>query len=132
MDNVPKQMQKLAKKNFYKVGTLHIHCYTKNTIFTLIDQNGKVLHQISSKSSNIKDYKRNTYFVVRTLSNKLVKFILMNTNIKYLKCFIKGISVGRYNFIRSFKRAPIIRIIYIKDNTPYPFNGCRPKKKKRR
>lgn len=128
MQKIVKNIKKIKDKNY--IGNLYIKCSTKNTLFTLTDKNGKTLVQKSTKGSNLKDFKKNTPFTVQTISKEIGKQINF-FNIKILKCYIKGISVGRYNFLKNLKNFGI-KIKYLKDVTPKPFNGCRQKKKKRR
>jgi small subunit ribosomal protein S11 len=128
MQKAVKNIKKIKDKNY--IGNLFIKCSTKNTLFTLTDKNGKTLLQKSTKGSKLKDFKKNTSFTVQTISKDIGKHMNL-LNIKFLKCYIKGVSLGRYNFLKILKNYGI-KIKYIKDITPTPFNGCRPKKKKRR
>lgn len=123
-----KQNQKIINKN--QIGNLYINCTTKNTLFTLTNNKQETIYQISSRSSKIKDLKKNSPYVVQNVSTELSK-IIIKSGIKYLKCYIKGLGLGRYNFLKSLQKRKI-KILYIKDRTPLPFNGCRPKKVKRR
>jgi len=50
--------------------------------------------------------------------------------IKDLKVFVKGIGAGRVSALRSLV-AKGLNVVSIKDTTPIPHNGCRPKKPRR-
>jgi small subunit ribosomal protein S11 len=120
-------MKALKKKN---IGLLYINCSLKNTIFNLTNEKYKSYKQWSTKSLKKKNnLKKNSPFNIHFLTYKIKKYLFLK-KIKYLKIFIKGKGLGRYNFNRNLKKK--IKILFIYDKTNLPFNGCRPKKLKRR
>lgn len=111
--------------------SLYIKCTLKNTLITLVNDQQKVIYQTSSKSYPIKIKRKNNAYVLQKISLNILK-ILKNYNKKKIKVkiYINGIGAGRYNIIKHLIKK--VRVCYIKDLTNLPFNGCRPKKQKRR
>ena len=56
--------------------------------------------------------------------------VLKKMNIERAQVFVKGIGSGRDSAVRSLA-ARGIDIVSIKDITPVPHNGCRPRKVRR-
>lgn len=113
------------------IAHLYINCILKNTIFSLTNEKGQLYKQWSSKSLKKKtNLKKNSSYNIHLISYKIRKYLIFN-KIKFLKIFIKGNGIGRYNFNKNLKKKNI-KILFIHDRTNIPFNGCRSKKLKRR
>lgn len=54
----------------------------------------------------------------------------MDSGVKKVEVFVKGLGSGRENAIRSLQAAGL-EITAINDETPVPHNGCRPPKRPR-
>nr|YP_009327259.1 ribosomal protein S11 [Aphanomyces invadans]AOQ30676.1 ribosomal protein S11 [Aphanomyces invadans] len=122
-------MKKIIKKKL--IANLYINCILKNTLFSLTNENGQLYKQWSSKSlKKKKNLKKNTPYNIHFISYKIRKYLILN-KIRFLKIFIKGRGIGRYNFNKNLKKKNI-KILFIFDRTNLPFNGCRSKKLKRR
>ena len=63
--------------------------------------------------------------VVSNVSEKVKKY-----GLKELEVFVKGVGSGREASIRALANNDF-NILSIKDETPIPHNGCRPKKPRR-
>jgi small subunit ribosomal protein S11 len=124
-----KQKFKKKKKNLLILTNLHIKCTFKNTIISLTKNTGEVLKQWSTKSLKKGKFKKNTPYNVQLIIYKINKYIQLK-KITKLNLYINGSGLGRFNFLRNLKKRKI-KIRYIFDNTRFPFNGCREKKKKR-
>lgn len=124
-----KQKFKKKKKNLLILTNLHIKCTFKNTIISLTKNTGEVLKQWSTKSLKKGKFKKNTPYNVQLIIYKINKYIQLK-KITKLNLYINGSGLGRFNFLRNLRKRKI-KIRYIFDNTRFPFNGCREKKKKR-
>lgn len=115
--------KKLNKANVYIKSTYN------NTIVTVTDIEGDVVAGESAGAIGFKGPKKATPFaatkVVNSLVNKTQKLGLKEVNV-----FVKGVGSGREAAIRALA-ANSLDILSIKDITPIPHNGCRPKKPRR-
>ncbi|MGB3072948.1 MAG: 30S ribosomal protein S11 [Candidatus Moraniibacteriota bacterium] len=124
-----------AKKRVKKVkrlvqqGRASIQCTYNNTIVTLADMNGAVLAWSSSGHLGFKGAKKSTPYaatqVVAEISEKVKKYGLQD-----LEVFVKGVGQGREASIRALANNGF-NLTSIKDITPVPHNGCRPRRPRR-
>lgn len=111
---------------------IHITSTIKNTLVTLVDPSQtkpKVLLQITSRGYPIKMKKKNNAYILQKMSMQIVEQVKNIKNVQAL-IIIKGTGQGRHNLIKYLTKN--LKIVAIFDKTPIPFNGCRPKKQKRR
>ena len=59
-----------------------------------------------------------------------IKIILAEVGLKEAVVYVRGPGAGRESAIRAIQAAGI-NVLLIRDVTPIPHNGCRPKKKRR-
>ncbi len=118
-----------SKTRGFGEGRVYITCSYNNTVLTLTDPNGNVLGWATSGNIGFRGSKKSTPFaaskVAEVLSQKAQKVGVERINI-----FVKGVGGGRDSAIRALA-ARGFDIISIKDVTPIPHNGCRPKKPRR-
>ena len=117
------------KQNLLILVNLHITASLKNTIISLTNFNGDLLKQWSTRSLKKTKFKKNTPYNVQLIVYKINKYLQIK-KIQYLKIFIHGTGLGRYNVLKNLKRK--FKVKYLIDRTVKPFNGCRLKKQKRR
>lgn len=121
-----------SKKKIKKVdpeGVVHIHSSFNNTIITVTNNKGDTISWASSGTIGYKGSKKSTPFAASIATEKAVKEA-MNLGMKAVEIWIKGPGSGREAAIRSVQAAGM-KITAIKDVTPIPHNGCRPRKKRR-
>lgn len=110
-------------------GTLHIEATFNNTKALVSDKEGNTLFWTSSGSQGFRGAKKGTPFAagkVGTILGEKAKAL----GIKEVDVIVKGVGSGREPTIRSFM-ANDIEITAIKDMTPVPHNGPKPKKPRR-
>ena len=119
---------KKSKRQVLK-GRASIQCTYNNTIITLTDLNGAVLGWSSSGHMGFKGAKKSTPYaatqVVADVTEKVKKY-----GIQELEVFIKGVGSGREASIRALSNNGF-NLTGIKDITPIPHNGCRPRRPRR-
>ena len=122
----------LKKKNKKKlfIGNLFIKANFKNTIISLTKKDGNLLKQWSTKSLKKTKFKKNSIYNIQLIIYELIKYLQL-INLKKINIYFKGTGLGRFNIIKNLKKTKI-KIGYIFDKTQIPFNGCKPKKEKRR
>jgi len=110
-------------------GNVYISASYNNTIITVTDERGDVVGWSSAGSLGFSGPKKATPFaaskIVAGLSEKLKKSGLSAVNV-----FVNGVGSGRDSAIRSLANRGF-NILSIKDVTPIPHNGPRPKKVRR-
>lgn len=112
-----------------KESRVYISSSYNNTIITLTDLKGNVLFWISAGKIGFKGTKKATPFAASKVAEALVQ-AAKKLGIEKAVVFIKGIGSGRESALRSLA-ARGLEIISIKDITPIPHNGCRPRKARR-
>jgi small subunit ribosomal protein S11 len=107
----------------------HIQSTFNNTVVTITDQNGSTICWASSGTSGFKGARKGTPFAAQ-LAAKDVAAKAREFGVKYLDVRIKGPGAGRESSIRALAAAGL-EIRSIKDVTPIPHNGCRPRRRRR-
>ncbi|MBH41527.1 MAG: 30S ribosomal protein S11 [Candidatus Magasanikbacteria bacterium] len=122
---------KTKKKAIKQVsnGRAYIQSTFNNTIVTITDQNGDVLGWASAGMVGFKGPKKATPYAAGQVVKKAVEAV-KPTGIKEINVFVKGVGGGREGAIRALY-ANGLQILSIKDVTPIPHNGCRPRKRRR-
>ncbi|MDX9800813.1 MAG: 30S ribosomal protein S11 [Spirochaetia bacterium] len=125
MANVKKKKE---KKNVFS-GNVYIQATFNNTIITITDLNGNALSWASAGGLSFKGAKKSTPYAAQTTAETAVKKA-MDLGLREVNVFVKGPGVGRESAIRSIGVLGV-KVLSIKDTTPIPHNGCRPKKTRR-
>ncbi len=118
-----------AMKKKIDRGTLHIQATYNNTIVTLTDKNGNTLMASSSGCLGFKGAKKSTPFAAAKVG-ELIADKALQMGMKEADVVIRGVGSGRESAMRSFS-AKGIGLTAIRDETPVPFNGPRPRKPRR-
>lgn len=124
-------MNKQKKKEIQRVeeGKIFIQCSFNNTLINITDQSGNALAWTSSGSCGFKGTKKSTPFAsgaaAKQALEKVGKF-----GLKEVEVFVRGVGMGRDAAIRAVI-ASGLKVKSIKDTTPIPHNGPRPKKSRR-
>ena len=121
----PKQGVKVPKKKIVS-GTLHVEATFNNTKVVLSDKEGNTIYWTSAGSLGFKGAKKGTPFAAgkagQVLGEKAKALGIKEVDVK-----VKGVGSGREPTIRAFM-AYDIEITGIRDMTPVPHNGPKPKK----
>lgn len=117
-----------AKKRIEKA-TLYVQSTYNNTKVTLADGKGNTLAWSSSGHIGFKGAKKGTPFAAAKIGETLsAKAQILG--IKEIDVVINGVGSGRESAVRGFISKGI-NINSVKDVTPVPHNGPRPKKPRR-
>ena len=122
---------KSKKKNKRSVssGVAHIKASFNNTIINIADKNGETIIWTSAGSVGFKGSRKSTPYAAQIaaedVGNKVKDF-----GLKSLRVEVSGPGSGRESALRSLQSIGYI-ITSIKDVTPIPHNGCRPRKRRR-
>ena len=110
-------------------GIVHIVSSFNNTIITITDESGNALAWSSAGLKGFKGSRKSTPFAAQIaaedVGNKAKEY-----GVKTLTVEVSGPGSGRESALRSLQSIGYI-ISSIKDVTPIPHNGCRPRKRRR-
>jgi small subunit ribosomal protein S11 len=123
-----KTKKKKEKKSVFE-GKIFIQATFNNTIVTVTDLNGNALSWASAGGLGFRGAKKSTPFAAQTTAEDAVKKA-MDYGLREVHVLVKGPGVGRESAIRSLG-ALGLKVRSIKDVTPIPHNGCRPRKSRR-
>ena len=124
--------EKVAKKKVLKgvtQGIAHVLATFNNTIINITDKQGNTLAWSSPGIVGYSGSKRSTPFAAQTAGTDAARKV-KDMGLKEVEVYVKGPGPGRESAIRALQAGGLI-ITSIKDITPLPHNGCRPKKKRR-
>ncbi len=117
--------KKVAPEN----GIAHIRATFNNTLVTISDLSGNVISWSSAGAQGFKGSRKSTPFAAQVAAEKAATKA-MDMGMKKLEVHVKGPGSGRESAIRSLQ-AVGMEITVIRDKTPIPHNGCRPRKRRR-
>lgn len=121
--------KKKVKKNV-PVGVVHIHATFNNTIITITDPAGNVISASSAGACGFKGSRKSTPFAAQVAGETAAKKARELAGLRTVSVYVKGPGSGRESALRSLTQGGL-SITVIKDITPVPHNGCRPRKSRR-
>ena len=121
--------KKKSKKIYGQNGVVHIKSSFNNTIVTISDISGNAVSWSSSGSMGFRGSKKSTPYAAQIATDAAGKKAY-DVGLRKLDVLMKGPGSGRESALRALQNIGFI-INNIKDVTPLPHNGCRPKKKRR-
>jgi len=123
--------EKKERKRGKKIDIAHIYIQStfNNTIVTVADREGNVVCWASAGSVGFKGTKKGTPFAAQIAADTACKKA-SEYGIKNVFVFVSGPGGGRESAVRAIQAAGM-NIKTIRDVTPIPHNGCRPRKKRR-
>ncbi len=121
--------RRTRKKRSCPRGCAHILATFNNTIVTLTDQSGGALAAASAGQLGFKGPKKSTPYAAGMVVKAAVERS-RDYGLREVDVLIKGVGSGREAAIRALY-ANGINVVSIKDITPVPHNGCRPRRPRR-
>jgi small subunit ribosomal protein S11 len=110
-------------------GIVHIKATFNNTIITITNNSGDVLVWSSPGIEGFSGSKKSTPFAAQVAAASAAKKA-KEIGVEEVHVHVKGPGSGRDAAVRAVK-ASGLKILSIKDLTPQPHNGCRPRKRRR-
>ncbi|HJX03892.1 MAG TPA: 30S ribosomal protein S11 [Dehalococcoidia bacterium] len=110
-------------------GKVFIQSTFNNTIITITDIKGGVVAWGSSGVAGFKGSRKGTPYAAQ-LAAQAAAQKAKDAGMRQVDVFIKGPGSGREAAIRAIQASGIV-VSSIKDITPIPHNGCRPRKRRR-
>lgn len=122
------RVKRREKKNIIN-GVVHINATFNNTIVTIADEAGNVVSWATAGASGFKGSKKSTPYAAQIASDNAAKKA-MEHGLRNVAVIVKGPGSGRETALRALHAAGLT-VSTVKDVTPVPHNGCRPRKRRR-
>ena len=122
------RVRRREKKNIIS-GVAHVNATFNNTMITITDAQGNTIAWSSAGSQGFKGSRKSTPYAAQ-IAGEDAGNKAMDHGMKTLEVEVKGPGAGRESALRALQ-AVGFTITSIKDVTPIPHNGCRPRKRRR-
>jgi len=110
-------------------GVVHIQATFNNTIVSISDPEGNLLSWSSAGRIGFKGSRKGTPFAAQVAAQNAGNSA-KDAGMRSVDVLVKGPGAGRESAVRALQAAGI-EVKSIKDVTPIPHNGCRPRKRRR-
>lgn len=110
-------------------GVAHINATFNNTVVTITDVQGNAIAWSSAGGQGFKGSRKSTPYAAQVAAEDAGRKAMEN-GMKTLEVEVKGPGAGRESALRALQ-AVGFNITAIRDVTPIPHNGCRPRKRRR-
>ena len=110
-------------------GVAHVNATFNNTMITISDAQGNAICWSSAGSQGFKGSRKSTPYAAQVAGEDAGRKA-MEHGMKILEVQVKGPGSGRESALRALQ-AVGFTITAIRDVTPIPHNGCRPRKRRR-
>ena len=110
-------------------GRAYVTSTFNNTVITLTDPNGNVISWGSGGTAGFKGSRKSTPYAAQ-LAAEGAAGKSMEHGLREVEVYVKGPGAGREAAVRALQSVGL-RIVSIRDITPVPHNGCRPRRRPR-
>ncbi len=125
-DDTPRRR---IKGKFIPRGVVHITATFNNTQVAVSDPQGNVISWSSAGRAGFKGSRKSTAFAASSVASQAAKAALAY-GMQEVEVRVQGPGAGRESAIRAVQAAGL-NVTSIRDTTPVPHNGCRPRKRRR-
>ncbi|MGD9805034.1 MAG: 30S ribosomal protein S11 [Hyphomicrobiaceae bacterium] len=122
------KVRRREKKNIAS-GVAHVNASFNNTMITITDAQGNTISWSSSGSMGFKGSRKSTPYAAQVAAEDAGRKAAEH-GMKTLEVEVCGPGSGRESALRALSAAGF-QITSIRDVTPIPHNGCRPRKRRR-
>jgi len=122
------RVKRRERKNISS-GIAHVSATFNNTLITITDAQGNAISWSSAGSMGFKGSRKSTPYAAQVAAEDVGKKA-MEHGMKNLEVQVRGPGSGRESALRALQAAGFT-ITSIRDVTPIPHNGCRPRKRRR-
>lgn len=120
---------KRREKRVIPHGVAHIQASFNNTLITIADAEGNVISWASAGRIGFKGSRKGTPYAAQIAAGN-ASSTARDYGMRTIDVMVKGPGAGRESAIRAIQAAGI-DVRAIKDVTPIPHNGARPRKRRR-
>ena len=122
------RVRRRERKNIAS-GVAHVNATFNNTMITITDAQGNTIAWSSSGTMGFKGSRKSTPYAAQVAAEDAAKKA-QEHGMRTLEVEVAGPGSGRESALRSLQSAGFM-ITSIRDVTPIPHNGCRPRKRRR-
>jgi small subunit ribosomal protein S11 len=122
------RLRRRERKNI-TAGVAHVAATFNNTMITITDAQGNTIAWASSGSQGFKGSRKSTPFAAQVAAEAAGRKA-MEHGMRSLEVEVRGPGSGRESALRALQSVGF-QIGSIRDVTPIPHNGCRPRKRRR-
>ena len=122
------RVRRRERKNI-ATGVAHVNSSFNNTMITISDAQGNTISWSSSGTMGFKGSRKSTPFAAQMAAEDAGKKAAEH-GVKSLDVEVRGPGSGRESALRALQSVGFT-ITSIRDVTPIPHNGCRPRKRRR-
>lgn len=128
---VKKTIAKTRKKIIRNVpsGIVTVKSTFNNTIVSITDLSGNVIAWASAGKVDFAGSRKSSAFAGTVAAQEAAR-VAMSYGMREVEVNLNGPGVGRESAVRGLQSAGLL-ITMIRDKTPVPHNGCRPRKRRR-
>ena len=127
-DSSSQRLRRRERKNITS-GVAHVNATFNNTMITIADAQGNVIAWSSAGSQGFKGSRKSTPFAAQIAGEQAGRRAAEH-GMKSLEVQVRGPGSGRESALRALQSVGFT-ITSIRDVTPIPHNGCRPRKRRR-
>ena len=128
-DHGVKKVRKKASRTV-PMGIAHVKASFNNTTVSFTDLAGNVLTWASAGTCNFSGSRKSSAFAATVTAQKAAREAASYYGMKECEVNLKGPGSGRESAVRGIQSSGLT-ITTIRDKTPVPHNGCRPRKRRR-
>jgi small subunit ribosomal protein S11 len=122
------RVRRRERKNI-STAVAHVNASFNNTMITITDAQGNTIAWSTAGSQGFKGSRKSTPFAAQVAAEDAGRKA-MEHGVKTIDVLVKGPGAGRESALRALQSVGFT-IMSIKDVTPIPHNGCRPRKRRR-
>ena len=122
------KVKRRERKNISS-GMAHVNATFNNSIITISDAGGNVISWSSAGAHGFKGSRKSTPYAAQIAAEDAGRKA-MEHGLKTVEVEVKGPGSGRESALRALQAVGLV-ITSIRDVTPIPHNGCRPRKRRR-
>jgi len=118
-----------GKARVSSTGIVHVKATFSNTMVTITDTQGAVVSWSSGGRAGFKGSRKSTAFAATLVGQEAARQAV-SRGMREVEVRVQGAGAGRESAVRALQ-ASGMTVTAIKDVTPVPHNGCRPRKRRR-
>ena len=128
-DLAPVKARKAKQSKNVSTGIVHVKATFNNTIVSVTDLSGNVISWGAAGGAGFKGSRKSTAYAGTVVAQEATR-TAMSHGLKEAEVRIQGPGAGRESAVRAVQSCGVT-VTAIKDVTPVPHNGCRPRKRRR-
>ena len=128
MAKEPGRVKRRERKNITS-GVAHVNASFNNTMITITDAQGNTISWSSAGAMGFKGSRKSTPYAAQMAAEDAGKKAAEH-GVRTLEVNVSGPGSGRESAVRALAAAGL-DVRSIRDVTPIPHNGCRPRKRRR-